>query len=227
MKNIKFKLLISIFIILLIVIISNISFAGVSVNGGAYVNITVDNAFLACLYMRNGGTSTLGANKLDPHLKTVLDDGAATYLGTSMYGKIKSGKIGVSVNLTSENSASNTNKNYYSSTGNPSGVMKNLEYEYLAGLADVSPNINTQIMKSYLDKNSKYINKLSETYTVENTRGMSIKEVEGWSNTTTDNVSEFRPVFQRSSGFLAYYSGTGVAGGNCGFRPVIWNINAD
>jgi hypothetical protein len=125
MKKIVFSIML--FCIGMLMINSN-SYAAVAINGGdVWTQITASDAYAACYNMRNGTTSTLGSNSLEPHLTLNSDWGAVAYLTVSDYGQIDSrstayGASGPRVDLTKNNSPIESVW-CRSTTGNASGVI--------------------------------------------------------------------------------------------------------
>jgi hypothetical protein len=108
-------------------IINSNSYAAVAIKGGTvWDNITISDAYAVCYNMRNGTTSTLGSNSLEPHLTLNSDWGAVAYLVASVYGQrdgtSNTGTMGPKVTLTKNNSPIESTT-FRSTTGNASGVM--------------------------------------------------------------------------------------------------------
>lgn len=245
MKKLSNKILISILLIVGLLIINNSSFAAVAINGGnPWVNINANDSFIASLQMRNGGTSTLGANKLDPHMATTSDWGAGTYLGTSMYGTLKTGSPGTEISLTSSNGPSNLSesKKFYSVTGNASGIMDygsvasntGVRLMQVAGISELYTGdyANLKTLKAYSD--SRYVQKISKDDSVDKTRGQALAETRvltGHSSVPNGSV----PLLLRYRHAFGYGDwsntsdrvGKGEGNGQVTFRPVIWNIDAN
>lgn len=79
------------------------------------VNTTISNSYSICQQMTRSGESLYGST-VKPHLATNKDWGAVSYLSNSAYGTNREGKnTGVTTTI--------SGVNYYSTTGNASGVM--------------------------------------------------------------------------------------------------------
>ena len=183
---------------------------------------TVNGAFEQCYEMRNP-TSSLGNNKLDPHLATPRDMGIAIFLGLSSYGTVKNA-TGDTVTINSVN--------YTTTTGNATGVMdfgKNVTHtaSYLEGSTSSDKRSNL-----YTSSYSRYVDVISGTNDANNNIGMAYGETSGWYSSPRDFVNSSNPVGIRA-GVLGYYYHIGNAygpnvgdGGSYGdvtYRPVLWN----
>ena len=212
-KKIIFTSIIA-FIIISINIISN---AAIEIKEGTvkYTNINISNAYKLCYDLRNYDT-TLGNNNLDPHLALNKDWGAVAYLSMSSYGTVRS-YSGTEITI--------NEKNYYSTTGNATGVINfGKTSSYTAGILDGAES--TDNIKNLFDnKETKYVEKLSITADANSTKGQALYETYDWyksSGTTSSSwVTSTSPVLKRS-GVVRFIGTSGNANIET-FRPVIWN----
>lgn len=237
------KIVISLFLIISIILLQNVCFAAVAINGGTpWTNITANNSFEQCLNMKNAATSTLGTNKLDPHLTTASDWGAVAYLGASEYGNVKSA-TGDQITISSSNGPSTltTAKSFYTTTGNASGVMdfglsasnSSVNVTQTAALysdyiEDTNTNTYTNLSVLKAKGETKYVEKLISNVNI----GKAGSETMGWYSSSYNFGNAKYPLLIRSDG--AFGSGWAssssyIAQGNnnvtATFRPVIWNID--
>lgn len=214
------KKLLVLIVFIMIVSISLISNAGIEVKNGTtpYVNINISQAFDACYNLRDG-TSTLGANSLDPHMATALDWGAVAYLAQSRYGA----------------NASSLSNN---TTGNESGVMQLGRDSTLTATMYESRNKTSGAAKSYRyrleealadDNLKKYVDIIPNAFDVESTRGRAVVETKNWYGAlcTVGNAIDLPIMMREYSAFgfsIGYsYGDSGQAHNLISFRPVIWN----
>lgn len=229
------KIIFSIILLcILILLTNNNSYAAVAINGGTvWNNITASSSYAACYNMRNGTSSTLGTNTLEPHLTLNSDWGAVAYLAISDFGAVTS-STGPSVTLTTSNSP--TEGTYTSSTGNASGVMNfGTNHTQTSSLYNGIGGTSTTNLTNNIE--TIYVETLSTTNTTSTTKGQAFAETSGWFGSNgTSNV-----YYPTSSYYVAirvgynfynplssdYYSyGSGGKGGGYSdytFRPVIWN----
>lgn len=212
------KIIVAILIILMLMLATK-SYAAIECNLGSekYMNKTQEDAFKVCYDMRDP-TSSLGNNNLDPHLVLNKEFGAYAYLGMSAYGS-----NGVRGSIKIEN------YNRTSTNSNATGVIfSGAQYELTAGIYD--PNSVTAIIKKY--GNTKYIERFTEEYNSENTKGMAILETSNWYSSPYSNPTDSNPyIFRNFNTVGAYYITLTTYGymaiNNFGqyqcFRPVIWN----
>lgn len=213
MKKIK-VLSIVVFMIVTILVMQERSYAGLTVtkSGSFKDKITYSAAFAYCYNLRVSN-STLGENKLDPHLMLNSDVAAALYLATSSYGMGK-GEF-------TQGPDSYIN-------GNSSGIA--------AGYEDITSAMmegyeNSQYKEIYLSNlvnfaDTKYVEILPQDINAESNKGKAFSEISRWgtiswysypSNSNQIAIKRFK---------LQYYKSVGVSGGGDSgvyFRPVIWN----
>lgn len=138
-------------------------------NGTVHTNVTISQAYEYCYDMRSG-TSSLGANSLDPHLSLNADWGAVAYLGVSPYGTVRT-RTGDEIS------------GGYTTTGNITGVIDfGKNYTHVSSLKtdpSQNPKYRTKIIENLT---TKYVEDLqSDANTnVENSRGMALAETRGW-----------------------------------------------
>ena len=228
-KNIlKITLLAALMYIVQNIIFTQYSNAAIVIKPGTTVktSITVNNAFQNSYDMRYP-TSSLGNNSLDPHLSTVRDWGAVSYLGLSIYGTI-TGNASTTTNVGDTTYITTT-------TGNASGVLNYGEYWdgyriqtrtiETAGYLEGSSS-NTNSSKLYLSSNSKYVDILSTTMSVETTRGMGFSELIGYSGYNYYPMENWPVVYKAKivtpmNGYGCAHNDGRASGAT--FRPVIWN----
>ena len=187
-------------IALLMLLIPTISKANMEIKPGTttWANITVSEAYEACRDLDMGGSS-LGTNGLDPHLALSKDWGAVAYLAVSVSGGVTSTTTQTGPKVTVDN------REYTTTTGNLTGVMdfgKTLTYVSSAhetGLETAGTNDkNNYRTKLIKDKNTRYVELLPTTATVEGTKGMAIVETQGWFRSGMQYCSEGYPMEIRS-----------------------------
>ena len=201
----------------------------------ALCNTTISNSYLLCQGMTGQGESLQGAT-VKPHLATNKDWGAVSYLANSMYGTNTEGKNnGVTVSI--------NGINYYSTTGNETGVMNwgsnpNAEkYTQTAGIINTYDNMNStakdNVTEIYNNRNSSFVDIVkTDDFTAQNTLGMAMGETRGiyssWAYASTYKdypISIRSGLFGFSVGSYGYYNSltSGLADSRVTFRPVIWN----
>lgn len=154
------------------------------------VNTTVSNSYSLCQQMTRSGESLYGTT-VQPHLATNKDWGAVSYLSNSIYGTNTQGQnTGTQITI--------NGVNYYSTTGNASGVMNwgsnpNKElYTHTSALNQVYMNLGDTTTSSAYDNvieldtaaknNSNYVEVIDTwNMTKENTLGMSLSEINNYS----------------------------------------------
>lgn len=191
----------------------------------SWSNISASEAYQQCYNLRYSD-STLGKNSLDPHLTLNADWAAAAYLATSSYGAVSSSQGPV---------VSVGGVNNYSTTGNATGVMNmGSHYTMTSSLIEGYEDKGASIEKIKNNLNTKYVETLSATNTIENTKGKAFAEVAGWWSSWAKYPISSYPVGIRVgvNGFKSFgsytyndetYAGQGYANGGTTFRPVIWN----
>ncbi len=162
-------------IILLILLIPTITKANIEVKpkSTSYTNISVSDAYDECYNLRKS-YSSLGDNKLDPHLVLNKDWGAVAYLAVSAYGKVKDA-TGPKVIV--------DGTEYTTTTGNETGVMDfgKTAYSFTASSIAAGLEGTVNIRQSLINnKNSRYVETLPGSPNVDNTRGMALVETSGW-----------------------------------------------
>lgn len=204
-------------------------------------NISVTNSYLSCQGMTKQGESLYGSTVL-PHLSTNADWGAVSYLSNSIYGTNSAGKnTGVKVTI--------DGIDYYSTTGNASGVMNwgvncynsSLWTQTASLITNYMTNSSTSTSKEYvtelqaaLEKRSRFVEEIntnSGMFTVNNTLGKGLEEVSGypWDQWHYAGQNENYPIAIRQGlfGFVVgsngNYPSSGAGSGFATFRPVIWN----
>ncbi len=109
-------------IVLFMVILAQKSYAALEIKpsaaanaDGVFTNSSVTNSYLLCQKMTERGESLYGSTVV-PHLSTNKDWGAVSYLANSIYGTNSAGQnTGVKISI--------DGVDYYSTTGNATGVM--------------------------------------------------------------------------------------------------------
>ena len=186
------KLLILNILFLLLIAIAQKSYAAIEVkpspaanSNNVMRNTSVSNSYLLCQNMTKKGESLYGATVL-PHLTTNTDWGAVSYLSNSIYGTNSAGKnTGTKVTI--------DGVDYYSTTGNNSGVMNwgvncyirelwtqtsSLITAYVNDSSTSSAKNNVTELENAVKNNSKFVDIVNtESLTVDNSLGMAIKEV--------------------------------------------------
>lgn len=201
------KILISFIILFAILFIQTKSNAAVAINGaGEWYNITVSNSYAACYNMRNGATSTLGNNNLDPHLSLNADWGAVAYLAASDYGTVRD-SYGANINITNANGPSTIsgNKEVRTTTSNASGVMDFGKY-YAQTASLVSGNSTNYTSNLNSNLNTKYVENLGDVSKAEESKGQSFAETSGWFGSSKYFPSSNFPVSIRTGVFGAFSS---------------------
>lgn len=220
MKKIK-VLSIIVFMIVTILVMQEKSYAGLTVTSGNPTDkVTASAAFAYCYNLRVSN-STLGENKLDPHMMLNSDFAAALYLSTSMYG--------------TGNLAALSSGAYNYINGNRSGIgvllNTNINDRTAAMLETYSGSSNIEYFTNLVEfADTKYVEILPQDINAESNKGKAFGEITSWgsgsymysypSNSNAPGVAR--------KGFL-YYTSSNDAGGGYGvnvgnyFRPVIWN----
>lgn len=244
----KRLLLISILIIGLIAIMSK-SYAAIEIKpspaanaNNVMKNISVTNSYLSCQGMTKQGESLYGSTVL-PHLSTNADWGAVSYLSNSIYGTNSAGQnTGLKINI--------NGIDYYSTTGNASGVMNWGVNSYTTNLVTQAASLITNYMtdnststatgyvtelQNAAAKKSRFVEVINtKSFTVNNTLGMAMEEVRGypWNQWCYVGQDVNYPITIRqglfgfsvggiNGGYIGTPSGAGF--GSVTFRPVIWN----
>ena len=205
---------------------ATISDAAIEIKPGtnAHTNISISEAYEYCFKLReNSNTSTLGDNKLDPHLSLNKDWGAVAYLSYSGYGKVRSSSAPtVSIN----------SRSYTTTTGNKTGVLDlGKSNTFTSSFVDLETYNNGYYLENRINllnnKDTKYVEELAEDCATneDTTKGMALAETKNF-DTFDSNLGRL-PCFCRFSicGIRASSnncSWTGAEGGTT-FRPVIWN----
>lgn len=231
------KIIITLLTILIFISIMPATFAAVSVTvpadstqSNAY-RLTASDAYAACMNMKNGATSTLGNNNLDPHLMLNSDWAAMAYLGLSDYGAINTA-TGAD-NRISFSTGSNSTVNLQTSTGNATGVetsylgINNDYYRiYTSSILEGTPTGNA--WKNILNnQNTKYVEVLPTDSS--STIGQAIGETSAWFNGGSTYVNDSYPILSRAKSVTGYNQSQGEAvkydyrDKYYAFRPVIWN----
>lgn len=219
MKKIK-VLSIIVFMIVTILVMQEKSYAGLTVTSG-YPNgrVTASAAFAYCYNLRVSN-STLGENKLDPHMMLNSDFAAALYLSTSMYG---TGNL---------NTANSGDYNYIN--GNRSGIAVfrgNDSNDRTAAMIETySASGNIQYFTNLVEfADTKYVEILPQDINAESNKGKAFGEITSWGSSfmfsypsDTNYPGVARKVFLYYTSSNDAGGGYGVNGGNY-FRPVIWN----
>lgn len=222
MKKIKNKIFLIILITISIMIINTNVIAALEIKPIAstdgWYGLNASDCYQICQDLRKND-STLGNNDLDPHLSLNKDWGAAAYLSISSYGSARSKLGGTQIKVGTAY--------LISTTGNKTGIFQlggsSLFYNYTSALMEGCSN-SSSIDAIYQNKDSKYVEKISPDYTIENTKGMALQETSGWWESKARNVSENFPLVIRNEGPLGYSGSNGEKASNYTvFRPVIWN----
>ena len=242
------KLLILNILFLLLIAIAQKSYAAIEVkpspaanSNNVMRNTSVSNSYLLCQNMTKKGESLYGATVL-PHLTTNTDWGAVSYLSNSIYGTNSAGKnTGTKVTI--------DGVDYYSTTGNNSGVMNwgvncyngnlwtqtsSLITAYVNDSSTSNAKNNVTELENAAKSNSRFVNIVNTgSLTVNNTLGMAIAETSGynwdqwhWSAQYVDYPITMRQgLFGFSVGYDIYDFDTtsGASSDRATFRPVIWN----
>lgn len=206
------------------------------------VNTTVSNSYSLCQQMTRSGESLYGTT-VQPHLATNKDWGAVSYLSNSIYGTNTQGQnTGTQITI--------NGVNYYSTTGNASGVMnwgahpnKSLytqtsalikAYMNLSDTTTSSAHDNVTELETAVNNNSNYV-EVIDTKTGgfnERTDGMALSEITNYSFVDLKDVriSTVHPISIRKglfgfrvSGYDRNQPSDGAAYGDTTFRPVVWN----
>lgn len=219
-KVIKVNLLLIVLCTAFSITLSGQSYAAIEIKAGTtrQGNVTANNAFQYCLDMRHQ-TSTLGDNSLDPHMSTARDWGATAYLGLSSYGTVR--------NATGDTTSINE-KNYYTTTGNASGVINlgsyNGDWATFVAAYKTGTSSNDYCSKLYEETNSRYVDVLGSTYNSSENVGKAYGETAGWYNAKV----EYGPQIGLRKASILGFEGWGSAGNGSGaagvtYRPAIWN----
>ena len=246
------KLLILNILFLLLIAIAQKSYAAIEVkpspaanSNNVMRNTSVSNSYLLCQNMTKKGESLYGATVL-PHLTTNTDWGAVSYLSNSIYGTNSAGKnTGTKVTI--------DGVDYYSTTGNNSGVMNWGVNCYNENLwTQTSSLINKYVENSSIStaqndvielekaakNNSRFIDIVNiNQFTINNTLGMALAETNKyteWLHRGSYGSDASLPITVRD-GLFGFYVGSGsggmpysrIASGKesdyTTFRPIIWN----
>lgn len=191
------KRLLFIIVILLFVAITQKSYAAIEIKpsaeanaNGVMTNISVTNSYLLCQGMTGKGESLYGSTVV-PHLSTNADWGAVSYLSNSIYGTNSAGQnTGLKINI--------NGIDYYSTTGNASGVMNWGVNSYTTNLWTQTASLITNYMTdnststatgyvtelyNAVKQKSRFVEEIntdSGKFTVNNTLGMAMAEVSGY-----------------------------------------------
>lgn len=193
------------------------------------VNTTVSNSYSLCQQMTRSGESLYGTT-VQPHLATNKDWGAVSYLSNSIYGTNTQGQnTGTQITI--------NGVNYYSTTGNASGVM-NWGANPNKGLQTQTAGINTTEPPSSISENVAELvsaamnnSNFAELLLSNQSRvGMAMDEISNYSFVTVKQRDSYTsyPISLRS-GLFGYKVGApftrcdGAADGSVTFRPVVWN----
>lgn len=205
------------------------------------VHTTISNSYSLCQQMTKNGESLYGTT-VKPHLATNKDWGAVSYLSNSAYGTNREGKnTGVTTTI--------NGVDYYSTTGNASGVMnwgsnpnKTL-YTQTAGIIKAYMDLSEAdrlALNSYVtalataaDSNSPYVEILKTQVGSFSgpTIGMALSETSQYSFLVTKIVypqpqspSVLRKgLFEYNVGCGSPLYPDGTSKSNNTFRPVVWN----
>lgn len=215
-EKIKYINIIMILTILLLTIKSN---AAMEIKPGtsAWTNITVSESYQQCYDLRNSDT-TLGKNTLDPHLTLNSDWATVSYLAASAYGGVNNSTNGPQTAI--------DGKNYNTTTGNASGVMNfGKTCTHTSALIDGIGRDDYAInLKNNL--NTKYVENINSSFTIETTKGQALKETYGWWGSSQYFAWANTHAVIRSRIFgidnMNDTAGEGAAS-SATFRPVIWN----
>lgn len=222
-EKIKYISIIAIVFLMLFTIKSNAAMA-IKPGTSSWTKISVSESYQQCYNLRNSD-ATLGKNNLDPHLTLNKDWGAVAYLAISPYGKVEKDIRGPKISI--------NGTNYYTTTGNITGVMNMGEYyTQTSSLLGGNGNDNTTNLTNNLS--TKYVENLSAETSIENTRGQAIAETWGWFSSDKYYSTSSAPVGIRHGilglgnyGFGYYGNDYSIGMGRSStatFRPVIWNI---
>lgn len=231
------KIITTILMILIILSIMPATFAAVSVKvptsstqRDAYM-LTPSDAYAACMNMKNGSTSTLGNNNLDPHLMLNSDWSAMAYLGLSEYGSIINATGANNYNSFAMDNGSTIN--LITTTGNVTGVETTSvgcdddRYRIYTSSILESADSGPAWRNLYNNRNTKYVEILPTDSN--NTTGQAIGETSGWFNGTRLYVNNSEPILSRTKAVTGFYRSKGDAitydsyNKYYAFRPVIWN----
>ena len=217
--------------------------ATVTDGSNVLVSKSVSDFYSLCQNMKNNGESLYGSS-VKPHLATNKDWGAVSYLSNSSYGTNTEGKnAGKLITI--------SGVQYYSTTGNASGVMNWGSNKYKTLYTQTSG-----ILKAYMDLSNKTNNNLTELVTAadnnskyvevidtndsgfnEETNGMAMSEINNFlfvstksvSNGTASSISVRTGLFGYAIG-VKFGNDPGVGFATEGkvhkyatFRPVVWN----
>ncbi len=174
-------------IVLLILLIPTISKANMEIKPGTttWTNITVSEAYDACRELDMEGSS-LGTDRLDPHLALNKDWGTVAYLAISASGAVTSGTTNTGPKVTVDD------REYTTTTGNLTGVMDFGKTRWTftscsteTGLEVESSNATCRdnLIKN---KTTRYVETLPDSLTKENSKGMALSETGGWFKSTAD-----------------------------------------
>lgn len=179
MKKIK-VLSIIVFMIVTILVMQERSYAGLTVtSGNPTEKVTASAAFAYCYNLRVSN-STLGENKLDPHMMLNSDFAAALYLSTSMYG---------TGNLNSSNSGA-----YNYINGNRSGIAVFDRYDFCdrtaAMIETYSGSSNIQYFTNLVEfADTKYVEILPKDINAESNKGKAFGEITSWKVSNSSRFS--------------------------------------
>lgn len=234
-------------IFLMLIFLGKVSYAAVEIvpskNGkgtDGMVKSNVSNSYLLCQNMKNVGESLNGTSVL-PHLATNADWGAVSYLSNSIYGtNTAGGNTGSVVSI--------DGVNYYSTTGNETGIMNwganpnATRYTQTAGIikayADAETSNNNSstardyVKELYNNRASRYVDVINTgSFNVNNTLGMALAETKKiYSNIWAFGGARVDYPISIRQGLFGFNVGdygskytTGAAYDNVTFRPVIWN----
>lgn len=206
-----------IILLMLSLYFSSISNAAIEIKpgGAVHTNIDVSTAYQYCYDMRSSA-STLGNNTLDPHLTLNADWAAVTYLGASAYGNVRDlNGPGITINGTTYNG---------STTNNITGVMVKAANVYTSSLLNADGEYSSNSTNLVKNKNTKYVELLDTTESLETTRGLSITETNGWYGSSINYpTSTSEPVIIRGVLFGMTKVNGAYYGSARSYRPVIWN----
>ena len=184
---------------------------------------TINGAFEQCYEMRNP-TSSLGYNKLDPHLATPRDMGMAIFLGLSSYGATNGTNSPLVHTTNTTNPIISNQVSATSTTGNMSGIMKiGVDQEWMAAVTpELVSDANTSLL--FDSKYNRYLNMVTGT-SVEETRGMPLAELtrddgKYFFENTTIGYSRDKLLVVWNIGGRVYNTQNNAT---AKYRPVIWN----
>ena len=198
-------------------------------------SITVDNMYYASKLFRSTDYLTInGANESDSHMMKNIEWGAVTYLKQSNYGLgITDIEINMGNTITGGGSGTSYKTNIGQSTsGNITGIydMSGGAWEYVMGNYKKTAG-NSGLTVSTVP--AEHIDIYSGTSVAASHLGDAIGETAGWYSYYAGFVSSSSPWFRRggyyydegnvgpSVFYFFYYSGSGEANGNGGFRVVL------